>query len=165
MTATLQIPAHLITCGDYINGHVVSMIQTDPEGAREFRLVVPHTTHSYKLKILFKDLQAVSFPVSQRGDSYSPNTRNAALGLPLEAPTEYVAPEPIAVYPVGTRVADVKEFDRSMKIEFHCSTHPKNVWVSKDPFASNWFKSAGEWCNCSPADMIVHSEYKPTRNG
>lgn len=168
-TETLLIPAHLITCGDVINNHVVTRIQTDREGDREYVLVVPYTTHTYTLKVAFKDLEAVSFPVSKRGDSYSPNTRNAALGLPLVAPAPYVAPEPIARYAVGTKMSEVRHFDRSMHIVFKCPNHGTE-YSSKDPYCSSWFRDpmAGECppeCGTRADDMIVSREYLPTRNG
>lgn len=169
MTEALQIPALLITCGDHINGHSVMTIQTDQEGTRTFTLVVPYTTHTYKVAVLFKDLEAVSFPVTKRGDSYSPNTRNAALGLPLEAPKPYVEPEPIAVYQAGTKMSDVRHFDRSVHVQFRCPLHPESRYSSKDPYVSSWF--AGQGMECPPEctaradDMIVTADYLPTRNG
>jgi hypothetical protein len=115
-----------------------------------------------------KDLDAIAFPLTKRGDDFAPNPRNAKLGLPPVTPKPYVAPEPIATYPAGTRISDVEHFDRSMKVVFYCPDHPQNVFASKDPYVSHWFLVEGEWCamDClaQVGDHIVHTDYKPTRN-
>ena len=79
-------------------------------------------------------------------------------------------PQPIAVYPVGTRIGDVKHFDRGQKVVFHCPKHPARHWASKDPFSSSWFDAGKEFgdleeCDCNTRDYVVKFEYKPTRNG
>lgn len=43
------------------------------------------------------------------------------------------------VYPIGTNVRDITEFDRGIKVVFHCKEHPEFHYASKDPFVSNWF--------------------------
>jgi hypothetical protein len=150
-------------------GYVVSEWQRLEDGGSQFKLVVPYTTHFITIVIREKDLDDIKFELTKRGDDYSPNRRNEILGLPLVPPPVYVEPEPIAIYPAGTRISDVHHFDRSMKVAFHCCDHPQNVFLSKDPYVSNWFKLEGAWCpdGCvaQVGDHIVHTDYKPTRNG
>lgn len=82
-----------------------------------------------------------------------------------ESMAAHPAGKAIPVYPVGTRIGDVKHFDRGMKVAFHCPKHPKNVFSSKDPFSSSWFGEGVPICDCNTRDYVVFSEYKPTRNG
>lgn len=164
----LTVPARLLQCGDTFNGMSVWKWQRIGE-VYEWTLVVPFTTHTMKLSIHEKDLDAISFPLTKRGDDYSPNARNAALGLPPVPPRVYVAPEPIAVYRAGTRMSDVKHFDRSMHVQFRCPLHPETRYSSKDPYVSSWFHdpAVGECppeCVARADDMIVAAEYRPTRN-
>ena len=42
-------------------------------------------------------------------------------------------------YPAGTRLGDIRVFDRSTKIAFTCLRHNIGTWHSKDPFVSHWF--------------------------
>jgi len=165
---TITIPARHITAGDHFWGWVVSQFKNLPDGGREFRLVWPHTATHCTITVLEHQLDRVSFPVSQRGDSHSPNRRNEILGLPLEEPPVYVAPEPIAEYPAGTRIADVHHFDRGQKVVFHCPKHPHKTYMSKDPYGSSWFPTSpggGENCACPTGEHVVSIDYKPTRNG
>lgn len=163
----LTVPARLLTPGDQTHGFVVSQKHNFPDGSLEFRFVVPFTGHHMTVLIQEEHLDAISFPLVKRGDSYSPNARNAALGLPLPDATTFLAPPPIAWYGKGTRVGDVQHFDRGQKIAFHCPKHPKNRWHSKDPFVSSWFgtTSCPADCGTPTADMILDIDYKPTRNG
>ena len=164
----IQIPARYIVAGDFIGGLIVSSIRNLPEGDREFKLVTPGTTHVAVVRVEEKDLRGILFPVTKRGDDYNPNPRNALLGLPLSRPVQHPEPAPIAVYPAGTRVGNVRDFDRSMKVLFHCPDHPGVVYMSKDPFVSTWFVvEASGACDCHrpTGDYIVHEDYKPTRNG
>lgn len=165
----LTVPARHLQCGDHFNGMVVSQWQRI-EGRYQWTLAVPYTTHIMKLEVREEDLDSVSFPITKRGDDYSPNARNAALGLPLVAPKPYVAPEPIAVYRAGTKMSDVKHFDRGQHVQFRCPLHPETRYSSKDPYVSSWFHdpAVGECppeCPSRADDMIVTVDYLPTRNG
>lgn len=80
--------------------------------------------------------------------------------------------EPIATYPVGTKIKDVRHFDRSTKVVFSCPDHLENKWASKDPNCSSWFPATREMslggdCSCKVevGDMVVTETYQPTRNG
>jgi hypothetical protein len=42
-------------------------------------------------------------------------------------------------YAVGTNVRDIREFDRSIKVIFHCTEHPEFHYMSKQPSCSQWF--------------------------
>lgn len=170
----ILVPARHLHTGDHVWGYVVSEIRRFPgiDGVTthhlEFKFVVPFTTHSMTVTVQAKDENGILFPVTKRGDDHNPNPRNALLGLPLTPPKQYVTPQPIAVYPAGTEMSDVKHFDRSMKVLFHCPNHPEAVYASKDPYVSNWFSAAGSGvCNCHipTGDYIVHEDYKPTRDG
>ncbi len=169
---TPTIPARLITPGDHFWGYVVSQTRNVWDGSREFKLVMPITTHSQMITIREQDLDFVTYPVTKRGDDYSPNARNAALGLPPVPLQVYVKPDAIASYPVGTKVKDIKHFDRSMKVAFVCPDHPASAWVSKDPFSSSIFPQFSDgFDDCQPGckialgDYVVTHEYLPTRNG
>lgn len=165
----LTVPARYLRAGDHTLGFAVSSTQEHEDGSREFRFVVPYKAHSMMVRVEEKDLDGVTFPLTMRGDDYSPNARNELLGLPPVPPKVYVAPEPIAIYPAGTRISAVDHYDRSMKVSFHCPDHPNNVFMSKDPYVSHWFLLSGDWCpdGCvaQVGDHIVHEDYKPTRNG
>ena len=167
----INIPARHITAGDHAWGFVISTTRNLPDGSREFTFVVPFQTTSMKGTVEARFLDTLSFPVTKRGDDYSPNRRNALLGLPPVEPKPYVAPEPIAIYPAGTRISDVEHFDRSMKVQFHCPDHPQNKFASKDPYVSHWFPATydGTWCpeDCvaQVGDHVVSEDYKPTRDG
>lgn len=164
----LTVPARHLTTGDYFNGMTVMSIDRFVGKHCNFTLVIPHTTHTMVVSVQEKDLDAISFPLTKRGDDYSPNARNAALGLPPVTPVvTFTRPEPVAVYPAGTLMKHVKHFDRSIKVNFHCPTHPGNVWCSKDPYSSSWFSVQGTGCECihHVGDYIVSTDYKPTRNG
>lgn len=43
------------------------------------------------------------------------------------------------VYPAGTNVRNIKEFNRGIKVRFACKEHPQYEYVSKDPFTSQMF--------------------------
>lgn len=163
----LRVPARHLQPGDHTGGYVISAAVTVPGHHRDFKFVLPFTTHSMKVRVFEGDLDAISFPLTKRGDDYNPNPRNRLLGLPETPAPVHVEPEPIAVYPAGTRIGDVKHFDRSQKVSFHCPKHPGNVFFSKDPYASTWFGDS--WCpnDCDVkfGDHIVDAEYRPTRNG
>ena len=170
-TNPLMVPARLVTGGDHIYG--MSVYQTrNLEGGIEINACIPRTTHSHSIRVSAEDADAVVYPVTKRGDSHSPAARNQALGMPVgrDAPPPYVAPEPVAVYPVGTRIGDVKHFDRGQKVTFHCPKHPVKHFASKDPFSSTWFDAGKEFgdmvdCDCNTRDFVIKYEYKPTRNG
>lgn len=167
----LTVPARHLQPGDHTAGFVVSQSRNFPDGTREFRLVVPYTAHHMTVTVREQDLDAVSFPLTKRGDDYSPNARNAALGLPPVPEKVYVAPEPVAVYPEGTQVQDIEHFDRSMKLVFRCPVHHDcegKTFFSKDPYVSSWF-SAGDYspsdCDTPTDKYVLAQEYRPTRNG
>jgi len=162
----ITIPARHITAGDHFWGWVVFSLKNLPDGGREFNLCIPRTTTTQTITVKADQLDSVSYPVSQRGDSHAPNRRNELLGLPREEPPVYVEPEPIAVYPAGTKIGAVRHWDRGQKVVFHCPTHPHKTYMSKDPYFSNWFSSTpGEGCQCSIHEYVVSIDYKPTRNG
>lgn len=173
----LTVPARHLIPGDHTAGFVVSTKHVVPgiDGTTThhvlFTFVVPFTTHSMEVKVLEKDLDAISFPLTQRGDDYSPNARNAALGLPPVPPPVYVEPEPIAVYPAGTRLAEIEHFDRGIKLVFQCPRHKEcegKRYMSKDPYVSSWF-SCGDYsptdCMTPTNEYVLSEDYKPTRNG
>lgn len=165
----LTVPARHLTTGDHFNGMTVMSIDRFRDRHHSIKFVIPHTTHTMTVIVMEKDLDAVSFPLTKRGDDYSPSRRNAALGLPPAPEKVYAAPEHIAVYPAGTKVGDVKHFDRGQHIHFRCPLHPEAKYSSKDPFVSSWFAAAfhepHEGCSAGVGDYIVTSEYLPTRNG
>lgn len=169
----LTVPARHLTTGDHFNGMTVMSIDRSHAGGQiTFKLVIPFTTHTMEITVLEKDLDAVSFPLTKRGDDYNPNPRNRALGLPPVPPKPYVAPEPIAVYPVGTRVEDIKHFDRSMHVLFACPKHRDSAWFSKDPWSSTIFPQSLRTMDCGPEgcrigleNFTLTHEYEPTRNG
>jgi hypothetical protein len=167
----LTVPARHLTPGDHTHGYVVSQMQRVAGHHREFTFVVPYTTHFMKVRVFEKDLDAISFPLTKRGDAHDPNPRNIALGLPPAPEKVYVAPEPVAVYPVGTRIGDLKHFDRSQHVLFKCPDHPDSAWSSKDPRSSSVFPQTDKTRDCGPGclvsiyDYVTTHEYKPTRNG
>lgn len=167
----LTVPARHLQPGDHTAGFVVSSQSNFPDGSREYKFVVPSTSAYITVLVQERHLDSVSFPLTKRGDDYSPNARNAALGLPPVPPKVYVAPEPVAVYPVGTRVADIHHFDRSMHLQFQCPRHGEcsgRIYSSKDPYVSSWF-SQGDYspsdCATPTNEYVLVAEYRPTRNG
>lgn len=68
--------------------------------------------------------------------------------------------EIIEEYPVGTKISEIKEFDRSTKVWFSCPNHA-TTWASKDPWASSWFrmKGMGDQCNCPVGDFETTHPY------
>ena len=76
----------------------------------------------------------------------------------------------MAKYEAGTRVSDITgEFNRGIKIEFECESHPGSAWMSKDPYSSQWFPQARNIspmgmvlvnCNCNVNSMITTSDYE-----
>lgn len=172
----LTVTARHLQPGDHTMGMVVSSLSNYPDGSKEFKLVVPFTVHTMLVSVKEKDLDAVKFDLTKRGDTHNTAPRNKALGLPLELhQTVYKQThvEPVATYPVGTKVQDIKHFDRSMKVAFACPAHPKSAWVSKDPYSSSHFPQSDETVDCTGhrqckipvGDYVVTHEYKPTRNG
>ena len=163
----LMVPARLITSGDHFWGMSVPQTRNMVGGDKMITMIIPRTAHGQTLIVEADALDEIYYPVTKRGDSHSPAARNIALGVPVEkdAPAPYVAPEPVAVYPVGTRIGDVEHFDRGMKVAFHCPRHPTNVFYSKDPFSSRWFGEGDLICECNTRDYVTTHEYKPTRNG
>lgn len=168
------IPARHIVTGDQFWGCVVSQTRNYPDGSRELKLVLPYTTHKQLISIREQDLDAVTYPVTTRGDEHAPSSRNILLGLPVVPPAPRVEPTPVAVYPVGTLVKTVLNFDRSMKIAFACPNHPQSAWMSKDPYSSSHFPQSSKTavdctsilrCKINVGDYVVTHEYKPTRNG
>lgn len=163
----LTVPARYLETGDHTAGFTIYQMHNFPDGSKEIGFLVPGTTHKMTGLIDAKDLDAVLFPLTKRGDAHRPSARNLALGLPedLHRPVyNHTPPEPIAVYPAGTRVGDIKHFDRGMKVSFHCPKHPQNHFYSKDPFVSSWF-GEGAACSCPTSEYVVSSDYLPTRNG
>ncbi len=175
MEILLTTTARHLTPGDATAGFTVSQSRNFPDGTREFKFVVPYTVHSMTVTVREEHLDAVTFPLTARGDAHSPSARNLVLGLPedLHKPV-YTRPEPVAVYPVGTLVKDIKGFDRSIKVAFACPEHPTSAWVSKDPYSSSHFaqnsKMAADCthtrqCKINVGDYVLTHEYLPTRNG
>lgn len=166
----VNIPARHIRAGDHFNGFVVHTTRNMVDGSRRFHMVIPLTNHTMSIQVDEHALDAISFPVDKRGDDHDPNPRNALLGLPPVVREPYVAPEPIAVYPVGTLVRNVREFDRGQKVVFACPQHLE-VFASKDPYSSSWFpataasKQCPRDCEIGTGDHVLTEEYKPTRNG
>lgn len=72
------------------------------------------------------------------------------------------------IYPKGTPIKDVKEFDRGQKVVFQCKRHPDSIWASKDPYTSRWFAAKREYeeCDCGlNLTYVLAEDYSPTRNG
>jgi hypothetical protein len=163
----ITIPARHITAGDHFWGWVVFSLRNLPDGSREFHIIVPYTAISQTLTVKADQLDNVTYPVTKRGDTHSPNRRNEALGLPLEEPPVYVEPKPIAHYPKGTPIGEVHHFDRGQKVSIECKNHPGKVYWSKDPYTSSWFSNPDgvAECRCSTNDYLVAADYNPTRNG
>ena len=72
------------------------------------------------------------------------------------------------IYPKGTPISQVEQFDRGQKVVIVCKNHPMSRWVSKDPYVSRWFATAVEYeeCECPLSESYVLDEdYSPTRNG
>lgn len=71
------------------------------------------------------------------------------------------------IYPKGTPIPEVKEFDRGQKVVMVCKNHPLSVWASKDPYVSRWFAARREYeeCDCPLAWYVLAEDYSPTRNG
>lgn len=71
------------------------------------------------------------------------------------------------IYPAGTPVPEVKEFDRGQKVVFQCKSHPLSIWASKDPYISGWFAARREYeeCLCPLPNYVLAEDYSPTRNG
>ena len=82
----------------------------------------------------------------------------------------------MTTYPAGTDIKDMNYFDRGTKVIFHCALHPDAVFMSKDPFASQWFPAnkvtseaefsgrINELCPCTLKNGIwlTSFEYKNT---
>lgn len=78
----------------------------------------------------------------------------------------------MATYKAGTKVGDIKTFDRSTKITFTCEKHDIGEWVSKDPFVSTWFPNWNNSdafgnalhnandCNCPVGSLVTTEEYE-----
>lgn len=62
------------------------------------------------------------------------------------------------IYPKGTPVGEVAQFDRSTKASFHCTKHPERVFASKDPFVSRWFGD-GESCADDLSEFVLAADY------
>lgn len=71
------------------------------------------------------------------------------------------------IYPKGTPIGEVKEFDRGQKVVMVCKDHPLSVWASKDPYVSRWFAANREYeeCDCPLTNYVLDEDYSPTRNG
>lgn len=64
--------------------------------------------------------------------------------------------------PKGAHVGEVINYDRSIKVVFHCRFHPTDVWVSKDPFSSQWFPSGAPHilpCDCPVNAHVLFQDY------
>lgn len=166
----MNISARHLQPGDHINGTVISSKVLTANGGVKFLVTKPYTTESYEILVAGNKLDLVCFNVTLRGDSENPNPRNRALGLPEIVQGPYVAPEPIAIYPEGTHIKDIREFDRGQKVMFKCPQHP-GIFMSKDPYSSRWFPSTHDTklcpqtCKAGIGDYVLVEEYKPTRNG
>lgn len=172
----LTVPARHLQCGDHLWGYSIYAWQKLENGDYKWDMVEPYTTKSFSLIVEEKKLDELSFPITKRGDAHSTSARNKALGLPEDLhQTVYrdTRPEPVAVYPVGTRIEDVRHFDRSQHILFACPEHPHSAWSSKDPRSSSIFPQSDKTQDCTIArrckvsiyDYVVTHDYKPTRNG
>lgn len=172
----LPISARHLTAGDYFFDWMVSSWQRTGS-SKEFTLITPGRANSFTLTVKAEKLDDVVFPVHKRGDSHSPTARNRAMGLPddLDRPEPPKPAEPIEIYTAGTRIENVRYFDRSIKVAFACPDHPRSKWVSKDPHSSTIFAQSDETIDCTAGeagdckvdldDYILTHEYKPTRNG
>jgi hypothetical protein len=71
------------------------------------------------------------------------------------------------IYPAGTPITEVREFDRGQKVVFQCKDHPLSIWASKDPYCSRWFPARREYeeCDCKLTNYVLAEDYSPTRNG
>lgn len=74
----------------------------------------------------------------------------------------------MTTYPVHTPIVDIKNFDRSIKVEFECMTHPDVKWISKDPFVSHVFAAPSNStvfgdpvhdCDCPWSNHWTSTEY------
>lgn len=65
----------------------------------------------------------------------------------------------MATFPINTDIHDITgEFDRGIKITFHCALHPEIEYRSKDPFVSQWFPAneITERCEFDASLMAEH---------
>lgn len=63
------------------------------------------------------------------------------------------------LYPAGTPISAIRQFDRSTKVSFHCAKHPENgSFASKDPNVSRWFGSS-QPCDDDLSEFVTAAEY------
>jgi hypothetical protein len=63
------------------------------------------------------------------------------------------------IYPKGTSISAITQFDRSTKVAFECAKHPEHgTFYSKDPHVSRWF-GEGQPCDDSLDEFVTASEY------
>lgn len=63
------------------------------------------------------------------------------------------------IYPAGTALSAIAQFDRSTKVAFHCTKHPENgTFASKDPFVSRWFGESAP-CEDDLSEFVTSAEY------
>jgi hypothetical protein len=72
------------------------------------------------------------------------------------------------IYPKHTPVTAIIFFDRSTKVVIECMNHEGSVWMTKDPFVSNWFAhfsnsdafgNAAVNCDCKADQYWTAEEY------
>lgn len=68
----------------------------------------------------------------------------------------------VTEYPAGTKLKDIKDFDRSTHVMFNCPNHSESKYMSKDPFCSSIFILDG-WaneCNCPMGEHVTIELYR-----
>ena len=71
----------------------------------------------------------------------------------------------MTIYPAGTKVVDIRHFDRSTKVSFQCSAHGGPVWFSKQPSCSNWFSREAEEVHACPCNLLMYVTTEPYDDG
>lgn len=68
------------------------------------------------------------------------------------------------IYPEGTPISAILQFDRGTKVAFRCTKHPDATFVSKDPNVSRWFGES-EPCDDDLSDFVTAAEYDDHEGG
>lgn len=79
----------------------------------------------------------------------------------MKAQPKATAPAQRNHYPAGTAVKEIRNFDRSIKVQFHCPEHSESKYASKDPFCSHIFIIDG-WaneCDCPIGEHVLTVGY------
>lgn len=75
-----------------------------------------------------------------------------------------MAEQTFPTYPVGTKLKEIKGYDRGQKVCFQCPVHPDNGWFAAKSPSSTWF-GQGIPCDCWYEGFVLVAEYTPTRIG